>query len=490
MTGFGRSMRGTSARRVTEAVTEACARGTVRQLRSAMTAPPQQMTAQPAPDPHRGAGLRHRLPAGPRQAAGGRRLAAPRAGQPRPARRHRRHAPQRARHRPRGARPAGLDLPREALRAAPRPRRRRLHGPLVGRPARARAAAGRRRLDHEAVPPGGAHRAGRGGRAPAQARRAAGRGRPGRRRRGRDPRRTSSRPSWAASAPTSRGASSSSSSCSPTRRGRCSSARRSTSACGATRWCTATAPSTCSCASCARSSSGCRRDWRYIHTHFGIGYRFAAEPVDAVVEADAAAVGVGDAVGCERSATRSLRRDRGRGRVAAEPAAVEQSPAPERGAGYRSGSWARTATRTSATPRSSSCSRSPCGSCRAAAPRPRRSATCSASIFAGGIVFFGYRMYMEHRSSLFMLEDKTPRAALRLRRARRVRADRDGAAVGPGRHRRAHLARAARRRRVRARHGLPHVARVLRSRRAARAAARGAMRKPGSVCGALPYGGH
>jgi DNA-binding response OmpR family regulator len=22
-------------------------------------------------------------------------------------------------------------------------------------------------------------------------------------------------------------------------------------------------------------------DWRYIHTHFGIGYRFAAEPVDA-----------------------------------------------------------------------------------------------------------------------------------------------------------------------------------------------------------------
>ena len=25
-------------------------------------------------------------------------------------------------------------------------------------------------------------------------------------------------------------------------------------------------------------------DWRYIHTHFGIGYRFAAEPVDAVVD--------------------------------------------------------------------------------------------------------------------------------------------------------------------------------------------------------------
>jgi hypothetical protein len=27
-------------------------------------------------------------------------------------------------------------------------------------------------------------------------------------------------------------------------------------------------------------------------------------------------------------------------------------------------------------------------------------------IFAGGLVFFGYRMYMQHRSSLFMLEDK------------------------------------------------------------------------------------
>ena len=27
--------------------------------------------------------------------------------------------------------------------------------------------------------------------------------------------------------------------------------------------------------------------------------------------------------------------------------------------------------------------------------------------FAGGLVFFGYRMYMEHRSSIFMLEDKT-----------------------------------------------------------------------------------
>jgi hypothetical protein len=27
-------------------------------------------------------------------------------------------------------------------------------------------------------------------------------------------------------------------------------------------------------------------------------------------------------------------------------------------------------------------------------------------VFAGGLVFFGYRMYMEHRTSLFMLEDR------------------------------------------------------------------------------------
>ena len=27
-------------------------------------------------------------------------------------------------------------------------------------------------------------------------------------------------------------------------------------------------------------------------------------------------------------------------------------------------------------------------------------------MFAGGLVFFGYRMYMEHRSSLFILEDR------------------------------------------------------------------------------------
>jgi hypothetical protein len=33
-------------------------------------------------------------------------------------------------------------------------------------------------------------------------------------------------------------------------------------------------------------------EWRYIHTHFGIGYRFAAEPVDGVVVAEPAPVPV------------------------------------------------------------------------------------------------------------------------------------------------------------------------------------------------------
>src|SRR3954449_6237930 len=38
-------------------------------------------------------------------------------------------------------------------------------------------------------------------------------------------------------------------------------------------------------------------DWRYIHTHFGIGYRFAAEPVDAVAEDAVAAEGAEGAPG-------------------------------------------------------------------------------------------------------------------------------------------------------------------------------------------------
>ena len=56
---------------------------------------------------------------------------------------------------------------------APAARRRRLHRPVERRPARPRAAAGRRRLGHQAVPPGGADRPRRGRRAAPQARRGA-----------------------------------------------------------------------------------------------------------------------------------------------------------------------------------------------------------------------------------------------------------------------------------------------------------------------------
>src|SRR4051812_6138943 len=37
-------------------------------------------------------------------------------------------------------------------------------------------------------------------------------------------------------------------------------------------------------------------EWRYIHTHFGIGYRFAAEPVEGTAAAEAAALVVPDVV--------------------------------------------------------------------------------------------------------------------------------------------------------------------------------------------------
>ncbi len=55
--------------------------------------------------------------------------------------------------------PQAWTLARAPLRGAPRARHRRLHRPLDRRPARARAAARRRRLDHQALPPRGSDRA-------------------------------------------------------------------------------------------------------------------------------------------------------------------------------------------------------------------------------------------------------------------------------------------------------------------------------------------
>jgi DNA-binding response OmpR family regulator len=59
--------------------------------------------------------------------------------------------------------------------------------------------------------------------------------------------------------------------------------------------------------------------WRYIHTHFGIGYRFAAEPIDAVAEAGAEVVAGAESVAAEAPA------------VADSPREPEAAPAPVAG---------------------------------------------------------------------------------------------------------------------------------------------------------------
>jgi DNA-binding winged helix-turn-helix (wHTH) protein len=48
-----------------------------------------------------------------------------------------------------------------------------------------------------------------------------------------------------------------------------------------------------------RSSPG----WRYIHTHFGIGYRFAPESADTVADHDAATAAPDAALGDATAAT-------------------------------------------------------------------------------------------------------------------------------------------------------------------------------------------
>ena len=68
-------------------------------------------------------------------------------------------APQRARRGSGGARTAGLGMAGAPVRRAARARDRRLHGTLDRCPAGARAAPGSRRLDHQALPPRGGDRA-------------------------------------------------------------------------------------------------------------------------------------------------------------------------------------------------------------------------------------------------------------------------------------------------------------------------------------------
>ena len=121
--------------------------------------------------------------------------------------------------------------------------------------------------------------------------------------------------------------------------------------------------------------------WRYIHTHFGIGYRFAAEPVEAPVGEPRARCPSPSRVGSRPSRSSS-------------------------GALELVSGWVRTATSTCATSRSSSRSRSPSGSSRAAAPPRRRSRTSSRSRSSAGLFFLGYRIYMERRVTIFGLEER------------------------------------------------------------------------------------
>ena len=119
---------------------------------------------------HRGARPRQRLHSGPEQASGPPRLGAPRARRARPHRRDRLDAPERADRRPGRARPAGVGVAGASVRRTARAGRRGLHRSLHRRPARARAAPRRRRLDHQALPPRGGHRPRAGRRASPPAR--------------------------------------------------------------------------------------------------------------------------------------------------------------------------------------------------------------------------------------------------------------------------------------------------------------------------------
>ena len=152
--------------------------------------------------------------------------------------------------------------------------------------------------------------------------------------------------------------------------------------------------------------------WRYIHTHFGIGYRFAAEPLDAVDEAPRPRRRGGS--GRFGRIVRRGRRRRGRAaeRVHASarrlsgarlrhPAAGELSfrlVGPDRNTHLRNfgililiaiGVWQLPGGDTAADVTSN----------------------ILGLMFAAGIVFLGYRMYMEHRTSLFCSRTRCARSS-------------------------------------------------------------------------------
>ena len=184
-----------------------------------------------------------------------------------------------ARRRSRAARARRLGLPRAPVGSAARYGHRRLHRPLDRRPARARAADGRRRLGHQALPPRGGARARRGGR-PAPQAGAAAASRPGPvvGRRARDPRRSVPGLRRRAAAPTSPGASSRCCSCSPSAEGKVLQREEIYQQV----WGYAMAHGDRSVDVFVRKVrqklERASPDWHYIHTHFGVGYRFDPEP--------------------------------------------------------------------------------------------------------------------------------------------------------------------------------------------------------------------
>ena len=212
--------------------------------------------------------------------------------------------------------PGRLGLPRAARRRAAGAGRRRLHRPLERRPARARPAARRRRLGHQALPPRGGARARRGRGPPAQA--GVGReSRPGR--------------SWRASsrsAPTSSRRSPRGRSVDLTRRefevlqllaqaeGKVLQREEIYQAV----WGYAMAHGDRSVDVFVRKVrqklETASPDWSYIHTHFGVGYRFDPErPGDAEPDVLEAAR-TGPRPGCSRRGPRvaGRRGPRARGR--------------------------------------------------------------------------------------------------------------------------------------------------------------------------------
>ena len=154
-------------------------------------------------------------------------------------------------------------------------------GPVERRPAGARAAARGGRLGDQAVPSGGGHRAGRGRRPPPPALRRPAAAATDRRRRARDSFRAVHRDRRRHAARTSRAASSSCWELLTAAEGQVLRARGDLRAGVGLRDGPRRPLGRRVRAQAAPEARAGSPDWRYIHTHFGIGYRFEAEPVAA-----------------------------------------------------------------------------------------------------------------------------------------------------------------------------------------------------------------